>query len=148
MLYEKSVKCFKRIKELKKLRQQLAYSSFACKSSWILITSLDFYISSQFSCWFFAILSGKTFKNLSGFCKIHKDMYRGAIPGGAQGAQAPPKLGGRKLRILQKGGAQAPLYSSHTGKMTLFKPFRASMSKKKFWDPPIFGTKWRPWPKL
>ena len=31
----------KRIKELKKLRQWLAYSSLAYKSSWILITSLD-----------------------------------------------------------------------------------------------------------
>ena len=31
----------KRIKEVKKLRQRLAYSSFACKSSWILIISLD-----------------------------------------------------------------------------------------------------------
>ena len=33
----------KRIKELKKLRQRLAYSSFGCKSSWILITSLDLF---------------------------------------------------------------------------------------------------------
>ena len=30
-----------RIKEVKKLRQRLGYSSFAFKSSWILITSLD-----------------------------------------------------------------------------------------------------------
>ena len=34
---------WQRIKELKKLRQRLAYSSFACKSSWILITSLDLF---------------------------------------------------------------------------------------------------------
>ena len=27
---------------------------------------------------------------------------------GAQGAQAPPKLGGWKLRILQKGGLKPP----------------------------------------
>ena len=34
-----------RIKELKKLRQQLAYSSFACTSSWIMLTSLmDLYL--------------------------------------------------------------------------------------------------------
>ena len=39
-------------------------------------------------------------------------IVRGAIPGGAQGAQAPPKLGGRKLRILQKGGLK-PLYIHH-----------------------------------
>ena len=34
-----------RIKELKKLRQQLAYSSFACKSSWIMLSSLDLYFT-------------------------------------------------------------------------------------------------------
>ena len=32
-----------RIKEVKKLRQRLAYTSLACKSSWILITSLDLF---------------------------------------------------------------------------------------------------------
>ena len=61
--------------------------------------------------------------------------FRGAIPGGAQGAQAPPKLGGRKLRILQKGGLKPPQYSSHAGKMTLFKPFRTSLSKEIFETP-------------
>ena len=35
----------KRIKELKKLRQRLAYSSFACKSGWILLTSLDLWVN-------------------------------------------------------------------------------------------------------
>ena len=54
---------------------------------------------------------------------------------GAQGAQAPPKLGGRKLTILQKGGLKPPQYSSLTGKVTLFKPFRASLSKKIFETP-------------
>ena len=43
----------KRIKEVKKLRQRLAYRSFACKSSWILITSLDL------------LRKKKNFKNIS-----------------------------------------------------------------------------------
>ena len=37
----KSIFLGKRIKEVKKLRRRLGYSSLACKFSWILITSLD-----------------------------------------------------------------------------------------------------------
>ena len=48
MGYVTSVELFmdlkpQRIKELKKLRQHLACSSFAYKSSWIMLTSLDLY---------------------------------------------------------------------------------------------------------
>ena len=41
LLYGCIHRIWQRIKELKKMRQRLAYSSFAWKSSWILITSLD-----------------------------------------------------------------------------------------------------------
>ena len=37
-----SLPSYERIRVDKKLRLQLAYRSFACKSCWILITSLDF----------------------------------------------------------------------------------------------------------
>ena len=40
-LRSKHLSCQQRIKEVKKLRQRFGYSCFACKSSWILITSLD-----------------------------------------------------------------------------------------------------------
>ena len=72
----------------------------------------------------------------SGFLNSPLSQSQSGVPFlGAQGAQAPPKLGGRKLRILQEGGLKPPQYSSHAGKMTLFKPFRTSLSKKIFETP-------------
>ena len=57
---------FERIKELKKLRQRLGYSSLACKSSWILITSLDL--------WKIFIFD-KIFKNLQFLPKFEKSGF-------------------------------------------------------------------------
>ena len=65
-----------RIREDNKLRLQLAYSSFACKSSWILITSLDllkvflenFMHFKKFNIFFFAT----HFYEISRICKYVK----------------------------------------------------------------------------
>ena len=54
--------------------------------------------------------------------------------GGLRGLK-PPKIRRKEAKNSPERGAQAPLYSSHTGKMTLFKPFRASLSKKFFETP-------------
>ena len=62
-------------------------------------------------------------------------MYRGAIPGGAQGAQAPPKLGGRKLRILQKGGLKPP-YIHHILEKWRFSSPSELLCQKNFLRPP------------
>ena len=35
-------------------------------------------------------------------------MFRGAIPGGAQGAQAPPKFGAKKPKMGLKRGLKPP----------------------------------------
>ena len=63
---------------------------------------------------------------------------------GAQGAQAPPKLWGRKLRILQKGGLKPPYIHHILEKWRFSSPSELLCQKKIFWDPPIFRTKWRP----
>ena len=72
----------------------------------------------------------------SGFLNSPLSQSQSGVPFlGGSGGSSPPKIRRMEAQNSPERGAQAPLYSSHTGKMTLFKPFRASLSKKFFETP-------------
>ena len=72
------------------------------------------------------------------------NVYPGAPFLGGSGGSSPPKIRRKEAKNSPERGAQAPQYSSHAGKMTLFKPFRTSLSKKFFETPQYFAPNGAP----
>ena len=63
---------------------------------------------------------------------------------GGSGGSSPPKIRRKEAKNSPERGAQAPPIFITCWKNDAFQAVQNFFVKRNFWDPPIFGTKWRP----